>query len=168
VTLLPEEKLGIIVLTNTDMNAIYEALKWEIIDAYLGLPYRDYSTIYYERFSQFFVGQDQQIQSARDSVNLKPDPSVSLKKFAGHYRHEVYGYADITAEKDNLIMTFEHHPGLSGKLEYMGSDRFLCTYNKSLFGIKVFPFVIKDGQVKSFTLSVADFLEYTTYEFVKE
>jgi hypothetical protein len=37
-----------------------------------------------------------------------------------------------------------------------------------LFGIKVFPFVISNNEVKSFTLSVADFLEYTTYEFVKK
>src|SRR6185369_13284013 len=43
VTLLPEEKLGIVVLTNTDQNAFYEALKWEILDAYLKLPYRNYS-----------------------------------------------------------------------------------------------------------------------------
>ena len=38
VTLIPEEKLGIVVLTNTDANGFFEALKWEIMDAYLGLP----------------------------------------------------------------------------------------------------------------------------------
>ena len=36
--LLPEENLGIVVLTNTDQNGFFpNALKWEIIDAYLGL-----------------------------------------------------------------------------------------------------------------------------------
>jgi hypothetical protein len=37
-----------------------------------------------------------------------------------------------------------------------------------MWGIKVFPFVIEDKIVRSFTLSVADFLEFTTYDFVKE
>ena len=36
VTLLPEENLGIVVLTNTDHNSLYEALKYEIMDACLG------------------------------------------------------------------------------------------------------------------------------------
>ena len=42
VTLLPEENLGVVVLTNTDQNGFFQMLKWEIIDAYLGLPYRNY------------------------------------------------------------------------------------------------------------------------------
>ena len=47
VTMIPGEKLGIVVLTNTDQNAVYEALKWEILDAYLGLPFRNYSSVYH-------------------------------------------------------------------------------------------------------------------------
>ena len=46
VCLVPEEKLGIIVLTNTDANSFFEALRNEIEDAYLGLPYRNYSKIF--------------------------------------------------------------------------------------------------------------------------
>jgi hypothetical protein len=34
VTLVPKENLGIIILTNTDQNALYEALRWDIIDAF--------------------------------------------------------------------------------------------------------------------------------------
>src|SRR6516164_5944790 len=34
VTMIPEEKLGIVILTNTDQNELFEALKWEIMDAY--------------------------------------------------------------------------------------------------------------------------------------
>jgi CubicO group peptidase (beta-lactamase class C family) len=50
VTLVPEENLGVVVLTNTDQNGLFIALKWEIIDAFLGLPYRNYSDTFYERF----------------------------------------------------------------------------------------------------------------------
>jgi hypothetical protein len=65
-------------------------------------------------------------------------------------------------------MTLEHHPNLTGKLEFLGNDRFLCTYSHPMWGVKVFPFTLENGKVKSFTLSVADFLEYTTYLFVRE
>ena len=46
VAIVPEENLGLVVLTNSDENWLYEAIKWEIIDAYLGLPKRDYSNLY--------------------------------------------------------------------------------------------------------------------------
>ena len=46
VTLVPEDKLGIIVFTNTDQNLFYDALKWDIMDAYFGKPYRNYSNVY--------------------------------------------------------------------------------------------------------------------------
>jgi CubicO group peptidase (beta-lactamase class C family) len=168
VTILPEEHLGIVVLTNTDANGFYEALKWEIIDAYLGLPYRDYSGFYLERYKFMWKMDADQLASWRDTVAMKLPLPLKASKLEGAYSHEVYGKATLTAKKDYLELTFEHHPELTGKLEYIGNDRFLCTYSSPLWGIKVFPFKIEDGKVKSFTLSVADFLEFTTYEFVKD
>ena len=64
-------------------------------------------------------------------------------------------------------MTFEHHPNLTAKLEHIANNRFLCTYSNPSQGTKVFPFVIENNKVKSFTLGVADQLEFTTYEFIK-
>jgi hypothetical protein len=168
VTLLPEEKLGVVVLTNTDANGFYEALKWEIIDAYLDLPYRNYSQMYLERYQPLWQKDLEMIASWRDSTEMKLPLPLNLSKFEGKYTHEVYGNAFLEAKEEHLLLTFEHHPDLTAKLEYIGNNRFLTTYSSPLWGIKVFPFVIEDGKVKSFTLSVADFLEFTTYEFLKE
>lgn len=168
VTLLPEENLGIVVLTNTDANGFYQAVKWEIIDSFLGLPYRNYSKAYNTRY-QRAAGQEQAaIQGWRDAVAAKPELPVKLSHFEGKYMHEVYGWAELKEKDGTLIMTLEHHPQLTAKLEYMGDNQFLCTYSHPMWGIKVFPFVIEDKKVRSFTLSVADFLEFTTYNFVKE
>jgi hypothetical protein len=167
VIMLPEEKLGVAVLTNTDINGFYQALKWEIIDAYLGLPFRDYNKNYLERYTRYFGEEQELVDSWRDSVGMKLPPSLPLKDFEGRYYHDVYGYADLVAEKGHLVLTLEHHSKLSAKLEHMGDNRFLCTYNLPLWGIKTFPFTIEEGEVRSFILSVADFLEYTTYIFVK-
>jgi CubicO group peptidase (beta-lactamase class C family) len=168
VTLIPDENLGIVVLTNTDQNYFYEALKWEILDSYLNLPYRNYSRVYLNYFKRSMARDNKETQSWRDSVASKPALLLAASNFAGDYENEVYGNITITNADDVLNLSFEHHKNLSAKLEYMGSNRFLCTYSNPLFGIKVFPFVIKDNEVRSFTLSVADFLEYCTYEFVKK
>jgi hypothetical protein len=63
---------------------------------------------------------------------------------------------------------FEHHPNLVGTLQALGENRFLCTYNDPTFGIKVLPFSVDNGKVKSVTVSVADFVEFTPYEFYKK
>jgi CubicO group peptidase (beta-lactamase class C family) len=168
VTLIPDENLGIVVLTNTDQNYFYEALKWEILDAYLNLPYRNYSKIYNSYFKHSTTLDNNEIKCWRDSVSLKPALPLPASAFEGIYENEVYGTITITKDGDGLKLSFEHHKNLSAKLAYMGNNRFLCTYSQPLFGIKVFPFIINNNEVKSFTLSVADFLEYTTYEFTKK
>ena len=168
VTLLPEEKLGIVVLTNTDQNYFYEALKLEILDAYLHLPYRNYSDLYdsyYKRTSEMDLFM---YKAQKDTIAMHKKPSTDMKNFTGRYVHPVYGYLDIKKTGDQLTMTFEHHPNLKGKLEYLDADRFLCTYNDPNFGIKVLPFKVENNVVKSMELSVADFIEFTTYEFVKQ
>jgi len=167
VTLLPEERLGVVVLTNADQNYFYEALKWEILDAYLNLPYRNYSKLfmgYYKRNSERELSN---YRTQKDTVLMHRKESTDLKKFAGHYIHPIYGYIDISLKNNQLKITFEHHPDLTGILEYLGGNRFLCTYNDPEFGIKALPFKIENNQVKSFQLRVADWIDFADYEFVK-
>lgn len=168
VTLLPKEKLGIVVLTNTDQNGFYNTLKWEIIDAYLDLPFRNYDSFSFERVRKQNEQNEKQIAEWRDSVktNIKPEPRLS--DFVGKYEHEVYGYAELKKVGAALELTLEHHSKVKGKLEYIGNNRFLCTYSDPLYGIKVFPFKIEDNKVISFDLYVDDFLEFLPYKFVKK
>ncbi len=167
VTLLPELNLGVVVLTNSDQNYFYEALKWEIVDAFMNLPYRNYSEIYNAYFQRGMQSEMAALELLRDSVALQLKPSVALKNFAGTYQSEVYGKGIIGYDGNNLELQLEHHATLKVKMEHIAQNRFLCTYSNPLDGIKVFPFVVQDGTVKSFTLSVNEGLEFTTYEFVK-
>ena len=168
VTLIPEENLGVVVLTNTDANSFYEALKNEIVDAYLNLPYRNYSNLYLGSYKKYSGRELAQYKAQKDTVAMHLKPASDLKNFAGHYLNPVYGYLDITVTGDQLKMTFEHHPNLTGTLECLGGNRFLCTYNDPVYGIKVLPFKIENNQVKSMHLRVADFVDFTDYEFVKQ
>ncbi|MBC7850877.1 MAG: serine hydrolase [Chitinophagaceae bacterium] len=167
VTLVPEEKLGIIVLTNTDQNSFYESLKWEILDSYLGNTYRDYSKTH----RGFQSGQEKQqaawLTKKQDTVKMKQAPALPLAAFTGEYNHEVYGSMNIKLENEKLLARFQHHSGVFATLEPLGGNRFLSTYNMALYGTKVFPFTIENGKVKSVTVTVEDFVEFLPYEFVK-
>jgi hypothetical protein len=167
VTLLPELKLGVIVLTNTDENNFYEGLKWEIVDAYLDLPYRNYSKVYLENRTARETAFEKELKAKRDTIATSPNTSLPLSEYTGNYTNENYGKMNIVLEKGKLVMRFEHHKGRYGELEPLGGNRFLCTYSDPMFGIKVLPFTVENGKVKSLTVRVADFVEFTPYEFVK-
>lgn len=167
VCLVPEEKLGIIVLTNTDANGFYEALRNELEDAWLGLPYRDYSSVYLEQMKKQQEADEEDRNTARDTIALKRATALPLAAYTGHYRHEIYGNMSIRLEKDTLIMRFEHHKGRYATLEPLGGNRFYCTYNDPLYGRKKLSFEVTGKKVSSLEVRVADFVEFTPYIFKK-
>jgi hypothetical protein len=167
VTLIPEEKLGVIVLTNTDANNFYEALKQEIVDAMLGLKYRNYHQSAWSAQESNNKERAKQLKAKNDTISAKPATVLPLANFAGKYIHDVYGGMSIEVKNGKLVASFEHHKGRYAELEPLGGARFLATFNDPLYGIKVWPFNVDNGKVKSVTVRVADFVEFLPYEFRK-
>lgn len=168
VTLIPEEKLGIIVFTNTDQNAFYEALKWDIMDAYFGKPYRNYSRVYYSFFKSNFDQDQKKDKMLKDSVAMNLKTELPLNAYTGNYFNDVYGNMSVVLENGELKMKFSHHPDMYAKLESLGGDRFYATFTDPEFSKAIFPFHVENGKIKSVTVKVADFVEYNPYEFVKK
>jgi CubicO group peptidase (beta-lactamase class C family) len=167
VTLVPEENLGIMVFTNTDANGFYMALMREILDAWLGMPYHNYSALYLQGYEQNRNKELETLQRLRDTISANPKTFLPLGDYAGRYDNDAYGWIDMKPDGKNLKVTFQHHSKLRGKLEPIGGNRFLLSFNDVLFGVKPVRFNVEDGKVRDFVLRVADFLEFTTYEFVK-
>jgi CubicO group peptidase (beta-lactamase class C family) len=168
VTMLPEEKLGIIILTNTDQNSFYEALKWEIMDAYLKLPFRNYSNAYLNLFKDYESKQQKKEKELQDSASLHLQTSVPLQAYTGNYFNDVYGNMRVVLEEGELRMRFSHHPDMYAQLESLGGNRFYAIFTDPEFSKAIFPFTVENGKVKSVTVKVADFVEYNPYEFVKQ
>ena len=168
VTMIPEEKLGIIVFTNTDANSFYEALKWEIVDAYLGNPYRNYSKVYLGYSAGRNSGEAKKDKALADSAALKPATALPLAAYTGNYFNDVYGDMSVVMENKELRMKFSHHPNMYAKLEPLGGNRFYVIFSDPIFSKAVFPFKVENGKVTGVTVKVADFVEYNPYEFVKK
>jgi hypothetical protein len=61
-----------------------------------------------------------------------------------------------------------NHPNNIGTLRYLGNNEFLCNYSDLTCGMQVFPVKIENGEVKSMTVRVNDFIDYLTYDFEKQ
>lgn len=165
---IPEEQLGVIVYTNSDENSLYDALCKQVIEAYLNVPYRNVSELYYQSGQQGREEREKELKAFRDSINQKQPTPLSLDAYVGRYRNELYGCVEIKRVKGKLEIYFEHHPDNIGHLEHVKDGRFLCTYTDITCGIEPFYAEVKDGKVITVKVKVNNFIDYLTYDFVRE
>ncbi|NOW98316.1 serine hydrolase [Mucilaginibacter sp. SG564] len=169
VTLSPQDNLGIVILTNTDQNQLYEALRWEILDVFFGRPYRDYSEAYLKNFKNHTATEQQTERKLRDTVALLLKPALPPASYLGKYTNSFYGSMTVTqGENSDLEIRFEHHPTMFAKLQPLGGNRFFVTFSDPVMGKAVFPFNVQNGRVTGVKVKVADFVERGAYEFKKE
>lgn len=168
VTLVPQDHLGIVILTNTDANAFYDALRWEIMDAYFKLPYQDYSDKYLASFKANMAAEQKFIKKLRDSVMLNPQPAQPISAYIGRYHNELYGNMSISQGEGNVLEgRFEHHPKMFVKMQPVGGNRFFATFSDPIYGRTVIPFTTQGGRITGVRVKVADFVEQDPYEFKK-
>lgn len=167
VMFMPEEQLGIVVLTNSDQNGLYNTLASEIRDSFLGLPFKNYSGRSLARFRMNQAESTRVLDSLRSIVALGNKPILPLSSFTGRYTNELYGDIFINIEKDQLVISFSNHPDMKAMLQYIDNNSFLCTYSNPEMGIVEMPFRLTDGKVSGLTLRVSDFVEFLPYEFQK-
>lgn len=168
VTLAPDDHLGIVILTNTDQNDFYDALRWEIMDAIFKMPYGNYSDRYLAISKNETILRQQTDKKLRDSVALNLSPGLPVQNYTGLYRNELYGDLTITRGLNNdLEIRFEHHPRMFAKLQPLGGNRFYATFSDPVYGKAVFPFSFQNGNVTGVRVKVADFIETDPYDFKK-
>jgi CubicO group peptidase (beta-lactamase class C family) len=169
VTLSPQDNLGIVILTNTDQNLFFDALRWEILDAYFGRGYRNYSDESLKNYKTRANTLQVADKKLRDSVLLNLHPVLPANAYTGKYTNNIYGAMTVTqGENNDLEMRFEHHPTMFAKLQPLGGNRFYVTFSDATLGKAIFPFTVLNGKVTSVKVKVADFVEYNPYEFKKE
>lgn len=165
---IPEERLGVIVLTNTDTNDLYQALQFQILDAFLNQSYRNYHEVFFKNAQVGRAQEAAQLAKWRAQVAQRSTLGLPLSAYVGTYTHPLYGDITVAQTANGLKVTLTHHQDSYGTLEPLGGHEFLCTYSSVLFGVHPMPFEVQDGKVKGLKLKVNDFIEYGAYDFVKK
>ena len=120
VTLIPDENLGIVVLTN-GMKSPYAAATNYALELFLGVTPRDWSGEMLHRTNSRQQA-DTRISSRKEKRVLNTNPSLPLDKYAGVYRSDIHGDINITLVNDELRMEFEHSEYLSATLRHWHYD----------------------------------------------
>ena len=168
VCFVPEENLGITILTNNDNQSFFEALRYQLLDAYLNLPYTDRSSFLYNFFKTGMKEEKATLDAMKKRVDQKQATELNLDEYTGEYVNTVYGKITIRKSNNMLICHFEHHPNLIGYMEYMDQNEFRITYSNIGYGIYPAKFSVKDGKAIAVVVKANDFVESDAYLFVKD
>jgi CubicO group peptidase (beta-lactamase class C family) len=168
VCFVPEERLGIAILTNNDNQSFFEALRYQVLDAYLQVPWVNRSKQFLTTFLADTKEELNKINGYYERLKANPRPYLSLNNFIGEYANEVYGTLTMTQKDNHLVARFNGHKDLVADITYIGNDEWLLDYANKLYGIFAIKFRINEGKVISVEIKTNDFVEYDPYTFTKK
>ncbi len=169
VTLLPEEKLGIVVLSNKLPNRFVFALSHHVMDSYLDIQPKDWNRLFLDFDTELATQEASRKQREKEDQVKDTQLSLSLQEYAGEYKDQLYGDATIEIQDDKLVLLLSAHPNISGYLEHWHYDTFMCQWTDPMFDQSLVPFILDgQGKVEKFRLKVREeVLDPHEYEFYK-
>jgi hypothetical protein len=122
VMMIPDLKLGIVVLTNT-MEGIAPPLAYYIANQYLQKDMRDWSK---EALTRDRADNDHKNKVTERRKLRVPDtqPSKQLATYARKYTDHMYGDITVTIKGEKLRMEFQNAPELGATLEHWHYNTF--------------------------------------------
>ncbi len=118
VALIPDENLGVVVLTN-GMNSVFAPLVNYTIDQFLKAPERDWSA---ERLAALKNNPDTRIDDRKKARVINTKPTLGHQDIVGEYYADSYGKITVNEEGEKLKIYFEHTPDLTATLEHWHYD----------------------------------------------
>jgi CubicO group peptidase (beta-lactamase class C family) len=148
VAVLPEEKIGLVVLSNANGSPLPTIAMYRAIDALIGATPRDWSAEYRK-----LATKQRELAKETEKKRLAQratgtSPSLSLDKYVGVYADSLYGDAKVRSENGKLRMAYGKY--FDGELEHWHHDTFRAIWKDRMLGKAFVTFALDaDGKVKS-------------------
>lgn len=133
VLLVPEENLGIAILTNAESGGAMTSLQYRILDHYLGASPNDWIKLIHD-VDAAATAKDLQAQKKAGATRAaKSQPSLPLASYDGEYEDAWYGKVSIKPVGTRRVMSFSRTPDLTGELEHFQHDTFIVRWKERNF-----------------------------------
>lgn len=130
VTLVPQEELGVVVLTNAEVGGAFNAITLRVLDAYLGAPRTDWTAAYAAALAKTRGKADEDWQKHVAARVADAPPSLPLAKYARTYRDPWYGDVIVEEKDGQLRMRFSRTPQLTGTMTPWQHDTFIVRWDE--------------------------------------
>ncbi|MGH9753244.1 MAG: serine hydrolase [Blastocatellia bacterium] len=158
VAFIPEEKLGLVILTNLSGSELRTALKLRIFDAFMGGEVKDWSAIHLKTMKSF-EAQGKAAEKKQNDERVKDTkPSFPLDKYAGTYSDEMYGDVKVAQDESGKLVV-SYGSAFTGDLDHWHYDTFQATWRDRTLGKGLVTFTLNaQGKVEAVKIqALADF-----------
>ena len=132
VVLLPEEELGVVVMTNIAESRVPQAVAWDVVDRYLGPNGRDWSDVLLAEALRDRQRADSAAARLEAQRQTGTQPTHPLAELAGRYESALYGTALVEPGEGVLRLTIG--PSYAGTLEHWHLNTFRAAWDDRYLG----------------------------------
>jgi CubicO group peptidase (beta-lactamase class C family) len=153
VMLVPEENLGVVILTNAEQGGAFDSILYHILDSYFGLVPTDWIAAHKAAVEQTEKEAAEIMKQQESSRAADSKPALPLEKYAGVYTDPWYGPVTIQMEGGKLVFTLDHTPKAIADLQHWQYDTFKAHWRDRTIEDAFLSFTLKpDGAIDHFTM----------------
>jgi CubicO group peptidase (beta-lactamase class C family) len=166
VMLVPEENLGVVVLTNDEEDGAFDSILYHVLDHYFNLPPTDWIAAYKSVRDMDEKDAAETIKKAEGARAADSKPSLPLEKYAATYNDAWYGPITIRYENSGLVITFDRTPSMIGDLQHWQYDTFKAHWRDRTIEDAFVTFSLKpDGSIESARMAAVSPLADFSFDY---
>ncbi len=166
VLLVPQENLGVVILTNAEEDYAFESVLDHILDSYFGGPTQDYTAAFKALEEKQQKEADETIKKASGARAADSKPSLALEKYAGEYSDPWYGKMTITQESGGLVLTLARTAKGVADLQHWQYDTFKAHWRDRTVEDAFVTFALKpDGSIDHFKMAAVSPLADFSFDY---
>jgi len=126
VTLIPDLKLGIVILTNTEDGGgvLFSAIKQTILDSYLGLDDFGWVDKYSKYFNAYSANNDSVTAKVWQTVAAAKNIKINTSDYTGIYEDKWFGKVEVFLKGNQLWFKSYRSPKLNGPMSFYKANTF--------------------------------------------
>ena len=167
-TLIPDMKLGIVVLTNQQSGAAFNTITNTVKDSYLGIEDRNWLKTYGDRMKKMEEAFDKQKKDAfAKSEAFKKDKNLQPKaeQFVGTYNDTWFGDVTIAKEGNSYRINCKNSPRLKCELLPYSNNTFIIKWDDRSYDADAFLILNYDENGKAESAKMKAISDITDFSF---
>lgn len=167
-TVIPDLKLGIVVLTNQQSGAAFNSITNAVKDSYLGIADRNWLKTYDDRMGKMFANfekgkQDEYAKAALFQKDKKAQ--IDFSKVAGTYSDPWFGDVDLIKEGKKMRIMSRSSLRLKGDLIPYSADTYIVKWDDRSYDADAFVTFTFDSNGKAQSIKMKPISDITDFSF---
>lgn len=166
VLLVPEENLGVAILTNAEQGGAFESILYHVLDSYFGLPLTDWTMAFKADEDEAEKAAQEAMKESEKGRASNSKPSLPLERYAGIYNDVWYGPITIKQESAGLVFRMDHTPNAVADLQQWQYETFKAHWRDRTIEDAFVTFTLNpDGSIDHFTMAAVSPLADFSFDY---